>query len=201
MGLTEAQERINPGQAGIASAYGRPADTDTGHGAAYSPGGDVIQMKISVTVGVLPESGKIGLVPDLHRPLGHFLCTVPGSEMFQGVFHQQAPLQIIRGRRDIALPVKDRLGAAAELRRHEAQFEKGTQSQFEIGVHNPVEVGKVIPCDLSVIGAHTLIDADIVAEQSVPADIAEMTMLLNKAQLIHILPVQRKAEASGADAV
>ena len=100
------------------------------------------------------------------------------------------------------VPVKDRLRAGGQGLGHEAQLQEGAKAAVLPGVHHPVQVGKaVFHPDLSVRRFPLLINAQLVAEQAVPADIAEVAQVLHAAELLLVFLMQGQADPPGAHAV
>ena len=160
------------------------------------------QLKVFLHIRILPEAGKIRLVPYLYRPLHHFLFPVAFHQMAQSRLYQCAPGIVVFRRRHIPLPVEYRLFPGSHLVRHEAQLQKRAYIQAQIAVHHQIQIGKIIFRMLySVFIRVLLINSHIIRKQAVAADVGKSDLLLYQRQLLLILLLQGKPHASCSYAV
>ena len=197
----EGQEIAHPLLRAVAAADRRAADAHTGQRLLDGSGGDFIQAQVLRLVCILPEAGEVRLVPDLAGPCAHLVGAVALGEMRERRLDHRRPFLLVGGRGGVALPVEDGLLAGGHLLGHETQLEEGLDAQLKIAVHHAVEIGEAV----GLVG-HAVrvgvraVDAHIVAEETVAADVLEMRQILRHGELVEVFLVQGEAHAARADA-
>ena len=169
------------------AAHGRTADLKTWIDFLYRLKSNLKELEVLLHVGVFPESGKIRFIPYLDRPVHHTVPSISVTEVRQRRFHQIRPLLIALRRRDISLPVKDRLRSGSQRTRHETKLEKGLDPLLDIAVHHAVQISEVIAERCLASPVYLFVDAHRLTEKTMTADMLESDLFLNDAKLVLIL--------------
>ena len=111
---------------------------------------------------------------------------------------QVRPLFVGLRRRDVALPPEDSSAPAGQVRGHETQFDKRLQAHAEQEV---VEFVDVLPVVDRVTLAVFLVDAHVVVQQAVHADVLEPDLLLDECELCLPVRAQSLVGPARADAL
>src|SRR6202140_3556004 len=117
--------------------------------------------------------------------------------MLRECFDELVPFLPIFWRRDI-LFVPERMqgiGIGGELLGHEAQFDEGAYFVLEQSVVDLIDVGEIVD---RFAGGVLVVNADLVMENGVEADVLETGDALGFAQIVAIAVAKRKNGAAGA---
>ena len=136
---------------------------------------------------------EVGLVPDFEVPVVDFVGAVAGLEVGNEGFDEGVPLGHVFGRGDVALPPEDGLRAAGEGGGHEGEFDEGTDVAGEESVVEGVDVLEVVDGVAVVVFG---VDAHVVVEDAVEADVVEADLALDGGELG--LPVGAEAFVGAA---
>ena len=138
---------------------------------------------------------EVRLVPDFEVPVVDFVGAVAGLEVRDEGLDEGVPLGHVFGRGDVALPPEDGLGAAGEGGGHEGELDEGADVAGEERVVEGVDVLEVV--DGVAVGVFG-VDAHVVVEDAVEADVVEADFVLDGGELG--LPVGAEAFVGAAGA-
>ncbi len=191
--LAEGDGLWNPGVAGRGGA----THAELGRNRLDGPSRIFIHLEIVRLVTGEEGALQVRLVPDLEVPAGDFGFAIALHPVLNQGADQAIPLLIVLGRRHVALPPEQRLGAAGQGLGHEAQFHERLDAHVQ---HRVVERIDVLPVVDGTAVLVLAVDAHVIAQQAVHAQIAEPAFLLDEGQLLLPVGPQSFVRASRANA-
>ena len=184
------------------TAYGRSAHSESFIQFLYCFKGFFEEYKILFHVGILPESRKVGFIPNLNRPCDHLIGAISVHQMRKCGFDHVRPQSIILWRCNISFPVKDRLFPRCHLLWHKTKFQKRFNVYRPVTVHHKIKICKVVfyPRLSFSIGIF-MIYGHIIRKQPVTSYVFKAYILLNRFKLVHIFLLKRQSHSSRSDTV
>ena len=175
----------------------RPADTQPSIDGLDRPRGGFIKLKIRVLGRLARPEVDVGLVPDLEVPLPDLIDAVTLDEMPRERADQLCPLLVrLRRVRQRLVPERMRLLRGGQRRRHEAQLDERPHA---VGQHAVVDLIHVRPVVDRLPFLGLAVDAVLVVEDVVEADVAEIGDRLGRAQVLAPALAHREVRPPGAE--
>ena len=180
--LEEGVDPLGGGGGGAADAEARVDGLEVACGV-------VVELEVAALVRDASPEVDVGLVPDFEVPLRDLVDAVALDEVAGEGGDEAVPLLVGLGRGDIGLVPEgvEGVGVEGELFGHEADLDDGADAVGEEAVVDLIDVGEVVD---GVAVLVFVVDADLVVEDGVEADVAEVGDLLHGAQVAAVAVAQ-----------
>jgi hypothetical protein len=148
---------------------------------------DGIQVEI-ILLRAGEKIAQVRFVPDLKIPGAHLGIAVTLAQMRDEGADEIAPLLKIFRLRHVAVPPENRLGTAGQCRRHKTKFHEWFHAD---ALEKIIKLVNVLPVVLRIALPVFFVNAHVVTEQTVHADVFKTTFTMRVSQLP--LPVGAQA--------
>jgi hypothetical protein len=139
---------------------------------------------------------KIGLIPDFEVPLVEFSVAVTATPVVEECFDECVPLGHVFGRGDVAFPPEDSVVVAGKGIGHEGKLDEGA---YVLGKQRVVECVDVLKTVDRVAVVVFFVDAHVVVEETVEADVVKANFALNGRKLLLPIGAEAFIGATGTD--